>query len=88
MKKLTELQNLIREEIRKIVNEENFTVFGGVHSDKQLTDMEDTLQIYKSKDPIVWEKYIKTLVAKGYNKSSHKEHPHYQWAVKRLSKLK
>ena len=88
MKKITELQNLIREEIRKIVNEENFTVFGGVHSDKQLADMEDTLKIYRSKDPIVWEKYIKTLVTKGYNKPSHKEHPHYQWAVKQSSKLK
>jgi len=84
----TEFRKLIREEVRKVIKEETFKVFGGVHSDDQLSDLEDTLKIYKSKNPIVWEKYIETLVAKGYNKPSHKEHPHYQWAVGRLSKLK
>ena len=86
--KTSEFRKLIREEISKVIKEETFKVFGGIHSDEQLSDLEDTLKIYKSKDPIVWEKYIKTLVAKGYNKPSHKEHPHYQWAVKQLSKLK
>lgn len=86
--KAQEFRKLIREEISKVLKEATFKAFGGIHSDEQLASIEDNLKIYRSTDPMVWEKYIETLVAKGWNKRSHKEHPHYQWAVKQLSKLK
>lgn len=86
--KKSELQKLLREEIRKAIKEETFKVFGGIHSDEQLDAMENSLKIFKSKDPMVWEKYIETLVSKGYDKPSHKENPHYVWATKQLAKFK
>jgi hypothetical protein len=85
--KKSELRSLIREEIKKAIKEETFTAFGGVHSDKQLDDMEKYLQMTKSKDPKVWEKYIAGLKKKGYDEPSHKEHPHYKSAVKKLQTL-
>jgi len=85
--KASEFRKLIKEEVRKILTEDTFTAFGGIHSDEQLADMENQLQLYKSKDPKVWMQYIDSLKRKGYDKSTHKEHPHYQWAVEKLRKL-
>jgi hypothetical protein len=78
----------LNERVIKEASEKTFKAFGGVHSDKQLDDMEAYLKMTKSKDPKVWEKYIAGLEKKGYDKSSHKEHPHYKWAVKKLKSLK
>ena len=86
-----ELRSLIKEEITSILKEakaETFKAFGGVHSDKQLDAIENDLKVYKSKDPKVWEKYIAGLQKKRYDKSSHKEHPHYKWAMKKFKALK
>lgn len=64
-----------------------YRVFGGVHSDYQLDSLENDLNIYKSKDPKVWETYIARLKQREYDKPTHKEHEHYKWALSKLNKV-
>jgi hypothetical protein len=85
--KKSELKQIIKEEIENVLNEETFTAFGGVHSDEQLSGLEKQLNLYKSKDPKIWTQYIDSLKRKGYDNPTHKEHPHYKWAIKKLSNL-
>jgi hypothetical protein len=85
--KKSELKQIIKEEISKVLKEKEFTAFGGTHSDEQLDDMEKSLKMYKSKSPEVWRKYIESLKNKGYNNISHKEYPHYEWALNKYLSL-
>lgn len=88
--KKSELKQIIREEIKRTLkeNKKPFKAFGGVHSDAQLDSLNKDLKIYKSKDPKDWQEYIAGLKKKGYDKAAHKEHPHYEWAMKKLNQLK
>lgn len=79
-----QLQQIIKEELRLVRQEDasdTFKAFGGIHSDQQLDSLENSLKIYRSKDPKVWEKYIAGLKEKGYDNPANKEYPHFKWAM-------
>ena len=89
MKLTNKERKLVKEYIQtlksKKLNEVIFSVFGGVHSDEQLDQLEKDLKKYKDKDEM--QAYVNDLIKRGYNNPSHKENPHYKWAAKRLQDL-